>query len=89
LEWTTKFLRDRGADSPRLDAEVLLAEAPARTVTDKTLIGSKLQPVNYFGTDKKCLWIRHVKITSSSFDRSRRSKPHGCWVLRPHDRNQE
>jgi len=27
LEWTTKFLRDRGADSPRLDAEVLLAEA--------------------------------------------------------------
>jgi release factor glutamine methyltransferase len=27
LEWTTQFLRDRGADSPRLDAEVLLAEA--------------------------------------------------------------
>lgn len=27
LEWTSGFLRDRGADSPRLDAEVLLAEA--------------------------------------------------------------
>ncbi|HEY2841661.1 MAG TPA: peptide chain release factor N(5)-glutamine methyltransferase [Pirellulales bacterium] len=27
LEWTTQFLRDRGAESPRLDAEVLLAEA--------------------------------------------------------------
>ena len=27
LTWTTDFLRDRGADSPRLDAEVLLAEA--------------------------------------------------------------
>jgi len=27
LAWTSNFLRDRGADSPRLDAEVLLAEA--------------------------------------------------------------
>ncbi len=27
LEWTTKFLKDRAADSPRLDAEVLLAHA--------------------------------------------------------------
>ena len=27
LEWTSGFLRDKGADSPRLDAEVLLAEA--------------------------------------------------------------
>lgn len=27
LEWTTDFLKARGADSPRLDAEVLLAEA--------------------------------------------------------------
>ena len=27
LQWTSGFLRDRGADSPRLDAEVLLAEA--------------------------------------------------------------
>lgn len=27
LEWTSGFLRERGADSPRLDAEVLLAEA--------------------------------------------------------------
>ena len=27
LEWTTAYLKDHGADSPRLDAEVLLAEA--------------------------------------------------------------
>jgi release factor glutamine methyltransferase len=27
LTWTTQFLKDRGADSPRLDAEILLAEA--------------------------------------------------------------
>ncbi len=27
LEWTTDYLRQHGADSPRLDAEVLLAEA--------------------------------------------------------------
>lgn len=27
LNWTTEFLTDRGADSPRLDAEVLLAHA--------------------------------------------------------------
>lgn len=27
LEWTTNYLRQHGADSPRLDAEVLLAEA--------------------------------------------------------------
>ena len=27
LEWTTGYLKDHGADSPRLDAEVLLAEA--------------------------------------------------------------
>ena len=27
LQWTTQFLKDRGADSPRLDAEVLLAHA--------------------------------------------------------------
>jgi release factor glutamine methyltransferase len=27
LEWTTQYLRERGAESPRLDAEVLLAEA--------------------------------------------------------------
>ena len=27
LNWTTKYLGDQGADSPRLDAEVLLAEA--------------------------------------------------------------
>ncbi|MBX3411897.1 MAG: peptide chain release factor N(5)-glutamine methyltransferase [Pirellulales bacterium] len=27
LEWTSNYLRERGADSPRLDAEVLLAEA--------------------------------------------------------------
>ncbi len=27
LSWTTQFLKDRGADSPRLDAEILLAEA--------------------------------------------------------------
>ncbi|MEM8944735.1 MAG: peptide chain release factor N(5)-glutamine methyltransferase [Planctomycetota bacterium] len=27
LNWTTEFLRDKGADSPRLDAEVLLAHA--------------------------------------------------------------
>jgi release factor glutamine methyltransferase len=27
LEWTTDFLKKRGADTPRLDAEVLLAEA--------------------------------------------------------------
>jgi release factor glutamine methyltransferase len=27
LTWTTDFLRDKGADSPRLDAEVLLAHA--------------------------------------------------------------
>lgn len=27
LNWTTEFLRDKGADSPRLDAEVLLAKA--------------------------------------------------------------
>lgn len=27
LEWTTEFLKGRGADSPRLDAEVLLAQA--------------------------------------------------------------
>jgi len=27
LEWTTDFLREKGADSPRLDAEVLLAHA--------------------------------------------------------------
>ena len=27
LAWTTQFLKDRGADSPRLDAEILLAEA--------------------------------------------------------------
>ena len=27
LEWTTDYLKQRGADSPRLDAEVLLAEA--------------------------------------------------------------
>lgn len=27
LEWTTDYLRKRGADSPRLDAELLLAEA--------------------------------------------------------------
>ena len=27
LTWTTQFLTDRGADSPRLDAEILLAEA--------------------------------------------------------------
>jgi release factor glutamine methyltransferase len=27
LTWTTQFLQDRGADSPRLDAEILLAEA--------------------------------------------------------------
>jgi release factor glutamine methyltransferase len=27
LSWTTDFLRDRGADNPRLDAEVLLAHA--------------------------------------------------------------
>jgi len=27
LSWTTDFLRDKGADSPRLDAEVLLAHA--------------------------------------------------------------
>jgi release factor glutamine methyltransferase len=25
LEWTTDFLKKRGADAPRLDAEVLLA----------------------------------------------------------------
>ncbi len=27
LQWTTGYLKDRGADSPRLDAEVLLAQA--------------------------------------------------------------
>ena len=27
LAWTTDFLRGRGAESPRLDAEVLLAHA--------------------------------------------------------------
>lgn len=27
LEWTRKYLADRGAESPRLDAEILLAEA--------------------------------------------------------------
>jgi len=27
LQWTAKFLKERGAESPRLDAEVLLAEA--------------------------------------------------------------
>ncbi len=27
LTWTAQFLKDRGADSPRLDAEILLAEA--------------------------------------------------------------
>lgn len=27
LNWTTEFLKDKGADSPRLDAEVLLAHA--------------------------------------------------------------
>ena len=27
LEWTTSYLKQHGADSPRLDAEVLLAEA--------------------------------------------------------------
>jgi release factor glutamine methyltransferase len=27
LQWTTQFLKERGADSPRLDAEVLLAHA--------------------------------------------------------------
>lgn len=27
LNWTTEFLRDKGSDSPRLDAEVLLAHA--------------------------------------------------------------
>ena len=27
LQWTADYLKDRGADSPRLDAEVLLAEA--------------------------------------------------------------
>lgn len=27
LQWTTGYLKERGADSPRLDAEVLLAEA--------------------------------------------------------------
>ena len=27
LNWTADFLRERGADSPRLDAEVLLAHA--------------------------------------------------------------
>lgn len=27
LQWTTDFLKQRGADSPRLDAEILLAEA--------------------------------------------------------------
>ena len=27
LNWTTDFLREKGADSPRLDAEVLLAHA--------------------------------------------------------------
>jgi len=27
LNWTTQYLKDRGADSPRLDAEILLAEA--------------------------------------------------------------
>jgi release factor glutamine methyltransferase len=27
LEWTTDFLKKRGADTPRLDAEILLAEA--------------------------------------------------------------
>jgi len=27
LAWTTQFLKDRGADSPRLDAEILLAES--------------------------------------------------------------
>ena len=27
LNWTTDFLRDKGFDSPRLDAEVLLAHA--------------------------------------------------------------
>jgi release factor glutamine methyltransferase len=30
LAWTTKFLKERGADSPRLDAELLLAEACGR-----------------------------------------------------------
>src|SRR3989304_7787036 len=27
LQWTTDYLKQRGAESPRLDAEVLLAEA--------------------------------------------------------------
>ncbi|HCK40070.1 MAG TPA: peptide chain release factor N(5)-glutamine methyltransferase, partial [Planctomycetaceae bacterium] len=27
LKWTTDFLRDKGSESPRLDAEVLLAHA--------------------------------------------------------------
>ena len=27
LNWTTQYLKERGADSPRLDAEVLLAHA--------------------------------------------------------------
>ena len=27
LQWTVDFLKQRGADSPRLDAEILLAEA--------------------------------------------------------------
>ena len=27
LQWTTGYLKERGADSPRLDAEVLLAES--------------------------------------------------------------
>ena len=27
LNWTTDFLREKGAESPRLDAEVLLAHA--------------------------------------------------------------
>ncbi|MBX7072069.1 MAG: peptide chain release factor N(5)-glutamine methyltransferase [Pirellulales bacterium] len=30
LAWTTKYLKERGADSPRLDAELLLAEACGR-----------------------------------------------------------
>ena len=27
LQWTTQYLKQHGSDSPRLDAEVLLAEA--------------------------------------------------------------
>ena len=68
LEWTTEFFQKRGSDSPRLDAEVLLAHAREC---------SRIELYTAFGEEPD----EEQRIAFREMDRGRSiTRPRGDWA---------